>query len=132
MGEDFADIHDLPFVFDCGNQPALVVAYIKDHKAPNHVGVLPTVANLGKVFPICILRDLVPGIERRAPFAVPSSRFPNGLPTYDAHKLSSHYEKLASSQNSRFCYHSHALVRSGDLQPSPIGAERVAQTCLML
>jgi hypothetical protein len=49
-------------VFDDGNQPAPVIAYIENNKASYDIGISPTVANLSKVFPIRVLCDLVPGV----------------------------------------------------------------------
>jgi hypothetical protein len=94
--QNASDVNHSPSVFDGGNQPAFIMAYIEYDKAPGNIGISPTVPNLGKVFPIRVLHDLKPGVERCAPFAVLGGRFPNRLSADDPHEESSQFAKYVS------------------------------------
>jgi hypothetical protein len=51
MTQNAPDINHFPFVFDRGDQPALIVADIEHNKGPDNIRVPPTVPNLSEVFP---------------------------------------------------------------------------------
>jgi hypothetical protein len=60
VAQDVSDVNHPPSVFDGSNQSASIIAYIKNYESSYHIGILPTAPNLRKVFPVRILRDLVP------------------------------------------------------------------------
>jgi hypothetical protein len=62
MAQDVSYVNHLPRVLDRRNQPAAVMAYIEDHKAPRNIRISPTVPNISKTLPIGAFHYLIPGI----------------------------------------------------------------------
>jgi hypothetical protein len=56
------NVNHPPSKFDSCDQPAPIMAYIKNDKTPDYIGVFPTVPNVSEVRPIRVPGDLVPGI----------------------------------------------------------------------
>ena len=85
MTQNVSDIDHPPAVFDRRDQPALVVAYVEDHKLIDYVRPSPAIPDIGKARPIRVLRNLVPRIERRAPLFMFRRRVPNRFTAHDPH-----------------------------------------------
>jgi len=88
-------------VIDVSNQPAFVVADVKNNANSNVVGVSPTTTDVPEVFPIrgYALNYLVPGGQGRCPLGMRPASLPNLLSADYAHNESSHFAKIPSSSD---------------------------------
>jgi len=86
-------------IVDVSNEPATVVADIKDHANANLVGIPPASFDIREMLPIgCgVPGDFVPRRERGCPFRMLLAGFSNSLSAYDPHSKSSQFAKYTSS-----------------------------------
>src|SRR5271170_5201882 len=88
------DVDDAGPVIDIGNEPATVMANIKDYARSDAVGIVQSLPDAGEVVPLCRLYDPIPPSQRSVPLGAQLASLPDFSAAYDAHAKSSHIAKI--------------------------------------